>query len=141
MSNNPHKRRRFDPSQSVDFQTMTMITNIIIKLNLNQYNHILFDWINGKYNNNMDVICVILNKYSLSNASFINCLCGVDYLQTNIDLFHRINVDYNQNQDALKIYHKQHNHIIATYSKDQECNKKQLVIQSSVYVFIHLIFK
>ena len=128
------KRRRIEAIQSIDTDDMMRISNIIMRLNLLQYNHIIFDWIDSQYNNNMEDIQSIFNKYCCNDQSFTNWSCGQDYIKLNSELFKFMNIDYNQELDALKIYHKQYNHILATYFKNEETNDKQLKIQSSVYV-------
>ena len=134
MSTNPSKRRRLNATQSINFENMKRIFNIIIKLNLKQWNHILLNWIKCNYNKNIDEVQIIFDKYLCDNVAFNDSLCGKDYMNINMDLLNHANINYNQDLDVLKIFHKEFNHIVATYSKDPETNKKQLIIQSSVYV-------
>ena len=110
MSLNPLKRRRIAPSQIVDNNTVTKICQIIMNLNLVQYKDILINIANCNYNKDMDDIQNILHKYSFNHMSFSDTLCGVDYMQINLNLFPQMNIDYNQEQDVLKLYHKQYNH-------------------------------
>lgn len=138
MSLSPVKRRRIDAIQPIDFETMTSVYNIIKNLNLSQYNYILLDMINGRYNHNLNDIQNILSKYSINdNLPFNNIRCGIDYMQINLNLFQQMYIDYNQEQDVLKLYHKQYNHIIGTYCKNAQTGDKQLTIQSSMYVIFH----
>lgn len=139
MSVIPSKRRRFQSIQGIESEAITRICRIGLKLNLKQYNHILLDWINGRCDDNIDHIQTIFSNYLCEGTSFCDSMCGYDYLKMNLDLFHDINIDYNHEQDVIKIYHKRQNHILGIYSKNEDTNEKQLKIQSSVYVILRLL--
>ena len=98
---NPQKRRRIDATDCIDRNTMLRVSNIILKLNLKQYDHILFDYINGEYNNNIDDIQSILSNLSNHITSFPDCSCGVDYMNSNHNA-NCINIHYNEHQDILQ---------------------------------------